>query len=219
MSSDIRILLADDDVIVREGLASLLDHRDGLKIAATAENGKQVLQYLAHNSADIVLLDVDMPVLDGISAAAEIRSRYPDIAVIMLTAFEHQESLAKSLALNVRGFLTKDVPSAKLAELIKEAYAGKSVFTQRPTDILTHSYVALENKQSEYQEFREKIESLPHYLRTVFDLLIQAMPNKNIARELEITESTVRTYITKLYSVTGCTNRGELTIAAIRAGY
>ncbi len=219
MIESIRILLVDDDQIIREGLANLLNLQEGLTVVAAAEDGRKALRMLAGQSVDVALLDVDMPVLDGISTAKEIKRMYPDVAVVMLTAFEHENSLAQSLASNVRGFLTKDIPAPELAQLIKQAHSGQRVFGSRPTQILTDAYLASGKNDSAYDDFRQKVEQLPDYLRSVFDLLIQALPNKTIARQLGITEATARSYISELFTATGYTNRGELTVTAIKAGY
>ncbi|WP_353065693.1 response regulator transcription factor [Arcanobacterium hippocoleae] len=103
--------------------------------------------------------------------------------------------------------------------MIKQASNGQRVFGSRPTQILTESYLASGKNDSAYDDFRQKVDQLPDYLRGVFDLLIQALPNKTIARQLGITEATVRSYISELFTATGFTNRGELTITAIKAGY
>ena len=178
MNATIRVLLADDDIIVREGLAGLLDRQNGIDVVAVAENGSEALRECSRQVVDVALLDVDMPVLDGLAAAKEMARLYPSVAVVMLTVFEHEESLAKSLALNVRGFLTKDIPSAQLAQLIKQAYAGYTVFGPRPTSILADSYLNSGRNDPRYDAFRERVERLPNHLRTTFDLLIQALPNK-----------------------------------------
>lgn len=219
MSDTIRILLADDDQIIRDGLANLLNAQDGLSVAAAVADGRSVLRAIAERRVDVALLDVDMPILDGVSTAKEIGRLYPDIAVVMLTAFEHEDSLAQSLASNVRGFLTKDIPVTELAQLIRQAHSGQRVFGQRPTQLLTESYMASSKNDPTYDDFRQKVDQLPNYLRSVFDLLIQALPNKIIARELGITEASTRSYISELFTATGFTNRGELTITAIKAGY
>nr|DAG19118.1 MAG TPA: response regulator [Caudoviricetes sp.] len=219
MSETIRILLADDDQIIRDGLANLLNAQDGLSVAAVVADGRAALRAIAERCVDVALLDVDMPILDGISTAKEIGRLYPDIAVVMLTAFEHEDSLAQSLASNVRGFLTKDIPATELAQLIRQAHAGQQVFGPRPTQILTSSYLTAGKNDPAYDDFRQKVEQLPDYLRAVFDLLIQALPNKTIARQLGVTEATIRSYTSELFTATGFTNRGELTITAIKAGY
>lgn len=219
MSDTIRILLADDDQIIRDGLANLLNAQDGLSVAAAVADGRAALRAIAERRVDVALLDVDMPILDGVSTAKEIGRLYPDIAVVMLTAFEHEDSLAQSLASNVRGFLTKDIPATELAQLIRQAHAGQQVFGPRPTQILASSYLTAGKNDSAYDDFRQKVEQLPDYLRAVFDLLIQALPNKTIARQLGVTEATIRSYTSELFTATGFTNRGELTITAIKAGY
>lgn len=219
MSEAIRVLLADDDAIIREGLASLLNRQDGINVVAVAENGRKALRELSKQPVDVALLDVDMPVLDGIATAKEAARLYPSVTVVMLTVFEHEESLAKSLALNVRGFLTKDIPSAQLAQLIKQAHAGYSVFGPRPTRILADSYLNSGKNDPGYDDFRAQVEQLPDYLRATFELLIQALPNKTIAKKLGLSEATVRSYISEIFAALGYTNRGELTITAIKAGY
>ena len=220
MNATIRVLLADDDIIVREGLVGLLDRQDGIDVVAVAENGSEALRECSRQVVDVALLDVDMPVLDGLAAAKEMARLYPSVAVVMLTVFEHEESLAKSLALNVRGFLTKDIPPpAQLAQLIKQAYAGYTVFGPRPTSILADSYLNSGKNDPGYDAFRERVERLPNHLRTTFDLLIQALPNKIIAKRLGLSEATVRSYISEIFTALGYTNRGELTITAIKAGY
>lgn len=190
-----------------------------LFVSESAENGSMALRELSRRAVDVALLDVDMPVLDGLAAAKEMARLYPSVAVVMLTVFEHEESLAKSLALNVRGFLTKDIPSAQLAQLIKQAHAGYSVFGPRPTSILADSYLNSGKNDPKYDAFRERVERLPGYLRTTFDLLIQALPNKTIAKRLGLSEATVRSYISEIFTTLEYTNRGELTITAIKAGY
>ena len=106
---EIRILLADDDQIIRGGLTNLLNAQEGLRVVATAVNGAQVFDQLALHRVDVVLLDVDMPVMSGIEAARRISHEQPSITIIMLTAFEHEESLGQAIGAGVRGFLTKDI--------------------------------------------------------------------------------------------------------------
>lgn len=219
MCENIRVLIADDDEIIREPLAKMLNIQAGITVLAAVPDGSKALRILADERVDLALLDVDMPILDGISTAREIARLYPTVAVVMLTAFEHEDSLAKSLASNVQGFLTKDIPIPELAQLLKLAHSGQRVLGQKPTQMLAENYLAAGKNDAAYDAFRNKIEQLPEYLRSVFDLLIQALPNKVIASKLGVTEATVRSYISELFTATGYNNRGELTIVAIKAGY
>lgn len=107
---EIRILLADDDQIIRDGLTNLLNAQDGLRVVATAVNGAQVFDQLALHRVDVALLDVDMPVMSGIEAARRINHEQPGITIIMLTAFEHEESLGQAIGAGVRAPSPKTYP-------------------------------------------------------------------------------------------------------------
>lgn len=218
MSDVIKVLLADDDGIIREGLTSLLSAQDGIEVVASAENGVQVFDQLALHQVDVVLLDVDMPVMSGIDAAKRITKEYPKLTIVMLTAFAHEESLGQALGAGVRGFLTKDIPALELAELIRKAYRGEQVMTPRPTQILTQSYIHTQQNREKYSAFIDAVDNLPEYLRPTFELLVKALPNKSIARSTRLTESTVRSYVSEILARTGCTSRAQLAITAVKAG-
>lgn len=216
--NEIRILLADDDQIIRDGLAHLLNAQDGLQVVATAENGAEVFSLLALHRIDIALLDVDMPVISGIEAARRISREHPEITIVMLTAFEHEESLGQAIGARVRGFLTKDIPAPELAELIRKAHAGQQVMAPRPTEILTAAYAQTQDNREQYADFIDAVATLPPHLRPTFRLLLKALTNKNISRQTKLKEATVRSYVSDILSHTGCATRGELAITAVKAG-
>lgn len=214
----IRILLADDDHIIRNGLSNLLNAQEGLQVVATATNGAQVFDQLALHRIDVALLDVDMPVMSGIEAARRISREYPNIIIIMLTAFEYEESLAQAIGVGVRGFLTKDIPAPELAELIRKANTGQQVMAQRPIEILTAAYAETHENREQYADFINAVATLPKHLLPTFRLLLKAFANKNIARQTGLTEATVRSYVSDILAHTGCATRGELAITAVKAG-
>ncbi|MGJ9529876.1 response regulator [Actinotignum sp. GS-2025a] len=215
---NIRILLADDDPIIREGLARLLNEQEGLAVVATAADGAQAIDQLRDQKVDLALLDVDMPVMSGIEAAKRISQDYPHIVIVMLTVFEHEDSLGEVIGAGVRGFLTKDIVAPELAQLIRKAYGGQQVMAPRPTEILITSYEKIQQNKEEYADFVTAVEQLPEHLRTVFHLLLQALANKNIARQTGLSETTVRSYVSDILARTGCATRAELGITAIKAG-
>ncbi|WP_166984703.1 response regulator transcription factor [Canibacter zhoujuaniae] len=215
---EVRILIADDDQIIREGLANLLDAQEGLHVVATAINGAQVFEQLALHRIDVALLDVDMPVVSGIEAARRLSREQAGLTIIMLTVFEHEESLGQAIGAGVRGFLTKDIPAPELAQLIRKAYAGQQVMAPRPIEILTSSYAQTYENREQYADFINAVTALPEHLRPTFRLLLKAFANKNIARQTKLTEATVRSYVSDILARTGCATRGELAITAIKAG-
>lgn len=217
MSEDIRVLITDDDPIIQESFAKLLDNQDGIAVVATASNGAEALTKMTR-SIDVALIDVDMPILDGIEAAKLIRKSYPQTAIIMLTAFEHEDSLAQSLAAGVQGFLTKNTTPAEVAEYIKKALAGQTVFDTRPTDILTQSYTEKTLTQAQYEDFIDAVETLPERFKPVFAQLLEAKTNNEIAAELYMSPTTVRSYVSEILAHTNCKSRGQLAIIAARSG-
>lgn len=160
-----------------------------------------------------------MPVLDGISTAKIVELKFPQISIVMLTAFAHDDYLMKSLTASIKGFLTKDIPSSQLADVLRQINAGFSVLSSRPNQVLSQNVSKKLIDDEKQQTFRRDVDELPDYLKAVFMLLIQAKPNKTIARELNLSESTVRIYVSEIFGHMGFNNRGELTIAALRAGY
>lgn len=217
MSEDIRVLIADDDPIIHDSFARLLDSQDGIKVEATAPNGAEALTKMTR-SIDVALIDVDMPILDGIEAAKLIRKSYPQTTIIMLTAFEHEDSLAQALAAGVQGFLTKNTTPKEIAEYLKKARAGTTVFDTRPTTILTESYTEKALTQAQYADFINAVNTLPQRLQPVFTQLLDAKTNKEIAQELHMSPTTVRSYVSEILAHTGCKSRGQLAITAARAG-
>ncbi|MCU9970025.1 response regulator transcription factor, partial [Mobiluncus mulieris] len=209
MSEDIRVLIADDDPIIHDSFARLLDSQDGIKVEATAPNGAEALTKMTR-SIDVALIDVDMPILDGIEAAKLIRKSYPQTTIIMLTAFEHEDSLAQALAAGVQGFLTKNTTPKEIAEYLKKAHSGTAVFDTRPTTILTESYTEKALTQAQYADFIDAVDTLPGRFKSVFTQLLDAKTNKEIAQELHMSPTTVRSYVSEILAHTGCKSRGQL---------
>lgn len=219
MKPDLRVLIADDDQVYRENLAILLDGIEGIRVAATAANGSQAITELARHIVDVALVDVDMPVMDGIATARAIKNSFPRTTVIMLTAFEHEDSLQDSLAEGVAGFLTKDIMPEELTLFIQQAHAGKQVVSGKPTEMLTESYLRNQRKQVQYQDFIARAEALPKHLKPVLEQMCQAKSNQEIASELYLSASTVKSYVSDLLRKTGCRSRSKVTLNAIKSGF
>lgn len=218
MVDSLRVVIADDDDAFRDDFAQLLAMQEGFEVVAAVENGAEAISACSQGHIDMVLLDVDMPVLDGIQAAATIKKMQPNVTIVMLTAFAHEDSLDEALAAGVRAFLTKDIEVRHLAALLREAQEGKMVMGNRPTELLTEQYLEKRLQQQQYEDFRQDVADLPDRLKPVFHLVIQAKPNKLIAKELHYSESTVRTYVSQILELTNCDTRGELTLRALRSG-
>lgn len=218
MSKDLRVLIADDDEIFRDNIALSLGQMEGISVVATAANGSQVITELARHLVDVALVDIDMPIMDGIATARAVKSSFPQTTVIMLTAFEYEDSLQDSLAEGVAGFLTKDILPEELALFIRQAHAGKQVVSGKPTEMLTESYLRNQRKQVQYQDFVAKVEAMSKHLKPVLELMCQAKSNREIASEMSLSEATIKSYVSDILRETGCVSRNEVTLNAIKSG-
>ncbi len=214
----IQLALADDDPIVRKHLSRALDTSEDIAVVGAAADGEALLQVLRRHPVDIALVDVEMPVLDGISTTKKIKSEFPDVIVLVLTAFEKEDRLRQALAAGATGFLTKDIDLDELPELIQKAQRGEAVMGARPTNILFKAYRDQAIRREEYKELIEAVESMDPTKREIFSLLIAGMSNRQIASELGFKESTVRTYSSQVFAATGCDSRTKLAVRAMAAG-
>ncbi|MDD7384126.1 MAG: response regulator transcription factor [Actinomycetaceae bacterium] len=214
----IRLLLADDDPLVIRHLGSILNKQEELELVATAGNGAQAIAQASLHTIDVALIDVDMPVLDGLQTAKALASTHPHIAIVMLTAFEHKQSLAAALQRGVRGFLTKDIATKDMVEQIKLAFDGYTVLGPKPTQILTSTYLATQHASTDFAGFVDAVNHLPSRFLPVFEAMTRGLTNKRIAQELGLSEATVRTYASHILQLTNTHNRGELAFTAAKAG-
>lgn len=191
---------------------------EGVELVAAVSCGEQVLPVLRRRDVDVVLLDVDMPGMGGIETAQRIFAQHPEVVVVMLTAFEQPNSLADALAAGARGFLTKDVPVREIVARARRALAGEVVMGAQPTAILASAY-ARAAKHSQADDFADRAALLPERLVPVLDLLIMGASNREIAEELHLSEGTVKVYVSRILEETGCENRTEVAIRALRTGF
>jgi Response regulator containing a CheY-like receiver domain and an HTH DNA-binding domain len=215
--SGLRLLLADDDAVFTAAMADLLGAREDVDLVGVVADGAAALQVLEEHDVDLALLDVDMPVLDGIATARRIAREWPRVRVVMLTAFEQPDSLGRALGAGASGFLTKDMPVDRLVSLLHEVVMGATVMGPRPATLLADSYRDGNSRGDRDPEFTSSVEALPGRYREVFDLLTHAASNRVIARELHLSEGTARVYASKVLQLTGCRSRAELALRALGA--
>lgn len=214
----LKVLLADDDEVLRRALTALFDKRDDVELVGVAENGAEAISMVRHHVVDVVLLDADMPVVDGITAAERIAQIDPTVTVVILTAFEQESFLDRALAAGASGFLTKDIPVEEIMPLLRRARSGDVVMGARPTEILANSYRERAMKRDEDADFIAAVNELAPRMREVFDLIVAGCTNREIADQLFLTDSSVRTYVNRVIDVVGSSSRAQLLIRAARTG-
>lgn len=215
----LRVLLVDDEETVRATLPSLLERHNDLEVAAVAADGSSALQLLRTDiDVDIVLLDVDMPTMDGIDTARIITDEFPDVAIVMLTAFRQDSFLDRALSAGASGFLVKTMPPSEIARLLIDAAHGATVMAPRATELLARSARDRQIRREADPAFVAAAASLSPALRDIFDLITIATSTDLMASTLHLTRNTVRVYVSDVLRRTGCRSREELVLRAAETG-
>jgi len=189
----IRLLLADDQALVRGALAALLALEPDLEVVAEVGSGDAVLDAVREHRPDVALLDVEMPGLDGITAAAAIRDQFPDVRVLIVTTFGRPGYLRRALQAGASGFVVKDTPAAELADAVRRVHAGLRVVDPAlATDSLVAGESPLTTRETEVLQAARGGSSVAAIARTLF-----------------LSEGTVRNHLSAAIGKTGAANRAE----------
>ena len=199
----IRILIADDHYIVRMGLIALMNTEPDLEVVAEAADGAQALELFRKHNPDLALLDMRMPVKNGIETTKEIRSRFPDARVLILTAFDGDEELHNALQAGAQGYVLKSSTGEKLIPAVRAVAAGQRWIPQEVADRLTA---------------RNQFEELTPREVQVLQQLARGLANKEIADVLRITEYTVKDHLKSILAKLRVTDRTEAVTAALQRG-
>ncbi|GAA4590618.1 DNA-binding NarL/FixJ family response regulator [Actinoplanes octamycinicus] len=206
----IRVLLVDDQQLIRAGLRMLLDAEDGMEVVGEAGDGRTAVTLAAQLVPDVVVMDLRMPGVDGITATSRIMSERPSTRVLVLTTFGDDDHLYPALQAGACGFLLKDAPPAELLNGIRQAAAGESPFSQEVLRRLVRRAVDARSDPA------PRIAGLTVREQEVLDLVAEGLTNTEIADHLHIGITTVKTHITALMTKTNSPNRVRLALAARR---
>ena len=236
----IRVMIADDQELIRESLQIVLDINEDMQVVGLAQNGVELLELLAEQAADIILMDVRMPKLDGVQATKAVKNKYPDTKIIILTTFDDDEYVLNGLKYGASGYLLKGISVPELSAAIRKVAAGEAMLN---TDIVTkvvklfsqlsaagQAMAALGEtaSSSEEQEERQRafvIEvdacgagELTRTERNIVRLVGHGMSNREIAAELSFSEGTVRNSLSIALSKLDLRDRTQLAIWSVQTG-
>lgn len=206
----IRILLVDDQNIVREGLSSLLQTQPDLEIVGEAENGKVAVELSIALQPDVVLMDIRMPIMDGVAATRLLSEQAPKVKILVLTTFDDDEYIAQSIAYGAQGYLLKDTPSAELAQAIRLVNKG---YSQMGPGLLAKAVVYPGDDPS-FTAAPIELSQLTAREKEVLRLIATGYSNKEIATELYITERTVKNHVNSILRSLNLRDRTQAAILA-----
>ncbi|MCP5101100.1 MAG: response regulator transcription factor [Chloroflexi bacterium] len=194
----IRVLLVDDQSLFREGLNTLLSIHDDIEVVGEAANGKEALEKVAQLNPDIVLMDVRMPILDGVAATRKLQTQSPDVRVIMLTTFDDDEYVFEGLRAGAVGYLLKDVPSQKLVEAIQTAAKGDTFLQPSVAAKVVAEFTRMAGKTAVSPSPSPLVEPLSNRELEILKLVATGASNREIANTLFIAEGTVKNHVTNI---------------------
>ena len=203
----IRVLLAEDHAMVRAGLAELLENRDDIEVVGEASNGSEAVDRAVDVEPDVVLMDLSMPEMDGIEATRRIAAALPGTNVVVLTSFSDRERILEALDAGAVGYLLKDLAPDELHRGIQAAARGESPLAPKAA----HAVLSARS------EGRPAVE-LSTREREVLAAVADGLPNKLIARRLEISEKTVKAHLTRIFQAIGVTDRTQAALWAQKNG-
>jgi DNA-binding NarL/FixJ family response regulator len=208
----IRILLVDDQALFREGLRTLLSVQPGLEVVGEAGNGEEAVRLAATLHPDVVLMDLHMPVLDGVAATRRLRQSQPDCRVIVLTTFDDDEYVFEGLRAGAVGYLLKDVPSERLIEAIKATARGESFLQPSVAAKVVAEFARMSDRVPSRAE--SLVESLSGRELEVLRLIATGKTNREIANTLVIAEGTVKNHVTSILAKLGVRDRTQAALKA-----
>jgi DNA-binding NarL/FixJ family response regulator len=209
----IRVLLVDDQALVRSGFRMILDAQPDIEVVGEASNGREAIEVASVTAADVILMDVRMPELDGIDATARILAERPDTRVLILTTFDLDEYVARALRSGASGFLLKDVRPAQLADAIRVVAAGDALLAPTVTRRLLDRFADTIDARTP-----PAFDRLTDRELEIVKLVAQGLSNAEIADQLVVGESTVKTHVSAALRKLRLRDRVQLVIAAYDAG-
>jgi DNA-binding NarL/FixJ family response regulator len=212
-ATDLQVVIADDQLLLRAGFRKLLDGEDGLEVVGDAGDGQEAVAIVDRLHPDVVLMDIRMPVMDGIEATRRISQRAPGTAVLVLTTYDLDEYVFAALEAGASGFLLKDCPPDELVAAIRVVARGEALIAPSITRRLISEFTT----RGAGTVLRE-LPPISEREREVLIGVARGLSNSELARDLFIGEATVKTHVSSLLTKLGCRDRVQLVVAAYEAG-
>lgn len=208
----IRILIADDQMMIREGLRTILDLEEDMEVIGLANNGIEVCEMVGQLRPDLVMLDIQMPEMDGIAALKQIKQSYAETCILILTTFLDDHYIIDGLASGANGYILKDMDTDKMLTAIRDTVSGQFILPMAVASKLAKRMSHMEMQTSLGASFDQQRIRLTERERDIAELVVKGHSNHEIATSLYLSEGTVRNYISNLYRKLGVMDRVQASL-------
>jgi DNA-binding NarL/FixJ family response regulator len=213
LSRGIRVVLADDHVLFRQALRHLLESESDIRVVGEADDGVVAIELVAHYLPDVIVLDISMPALDGITAAQQLRQTYPQLGIIMLTMFAEDTHVIRAIRAGADGYLLKNTESKRVVEAIRAVARGESIIDPELASKVMNEFRRLSDIQDGVN-----VAGLTDRELALLQLVANGLSNKEIAEELGLAESTVKNRLSILFQKLDVKDRTQAAIYAMTHG-
>ena len=211
----IKVLLADDEALLREGLRAILEVEDDVDIVGEASHGAEAVQMARSLNPDVVLMDIRMPGMDGLEATRQIVSAQPDVRIVVLTTFDHDEYVYDALRAGASGFLLKDLRRRELLDAVRASADGSALLARSVTLRLVEEFC---RAKAPSPDRADVLAGLTTREREVLVLIAKGLKNSEIGQQLFLGENTVKTHVGRIMSKLGLRDRIQVVILAYETG-
>ncbi len=209
----IKVLICDDQVVVCEGLRAILSTAPGIEVVGVGNDGEEAVRLVEKHHPDLVLMDLKMPLMNGIEATRLIRQRFPEVKVLVLTTYDFDEWVFDAIRSGASGYLLKDTPRDSLVSAIQGTVSGKTYVDPAIAGKLFHQV-----SQTASAPDQDLAQLLSEREMAVLRLLAHGLSNTDISQKLYLSEGTVRNYVSSIFSKLGVSDRTQAAVLAIRSG-
>ena len=210
----LRILLADDHTIVRHGLRKILEENRDWQVVAEAGDGREAIRLAGDLQPDVAILDIGMPLLNGIEATRQIVRRAPEVKVLILSMHSDEAYIIQALQAGARGYLLKDTADAELIDAVLAVTRGKSFFSPAVARVMLDDYV----RRLQERGITDRYDTLSEREREIFQLIVEGRTNKEIAEMLGVSPSTIETHRAHIMEKLDVHSAVEMVLYAVRKG-
>ena len=212
----IRVLIADDHALFRRGLEMVLAEEDGIELVGQASDGAEAVQIASEAVPDVVLMDIRMPKTTGIEAARQMKEVAPSAKIVILTISDEEEDLFEAIRAGASGYLLKDIPLDEVAEAVRSVHGGQSLINPSMAGKLLTEFAALARRDDEERAQEVPAPRLTEREMQVLKLVARGMNNRDIAKELFISENTVKNHVRNILEKLQIHSRMEAVMVAVR---